>query len=64
MPASNLIQCAPAVALVNWIQSDWFIGQQGALLVPSRGSKANCQGLRIVASLTAECMGTHLLTSF
>ena len=35
MPASNLTQCVPAVDLVSWIQSDWFIGQQGALLVPS-----------------------------
>ena len=38
MPASSLIQCVPAVDLVNWIQSDWFIGQQGALLVPSAKS--------------------------
>ena len=35
MPASSLIQCVPAVDLVSWIQSDWFIGQQGALLVLS-----------------------------
>ena len=35
MPASSLIQCVPAVDLVNCIQSDWFIGQQGALLVQS-----------------------------
>ena len=38
MPASSLIQCVPAVDLVNWIQSDWFSGQQGALLVPSAKS--------------------------
>ena len=38
MPASSLIQCVPAVDFVNWIQSDWFIGQQGALLVPSAKS--------------------------
>ena len=38
MPASSLIQCVPAVDLVSWIQSDWFIGQQGALLVPSAKS--------------------------
>ena len=28
----------PAVDLVNWIQSDWFSGHQGALLVPSAQS--------------------------
>ena len=38
MPASILIQCVPAVDLVSWIQSDWFIGQQAALLVPSAKS--------------------------
>ena len=38
MPASSLIQCVSAVDLVNWIQSDWFSGQQGALLVPSAKS--------------------------
>ena len=38
MPASILIQCASAVDLVNWIQSDCFIGQQGALLIPSAKS--------------------------
>ena len=38
MPASSLIQCVPAVDLVNWIQSDWFGGQQGVLLVPSAKS--------------------------
>ena len=38
MPASSLIQCVRAVELVNWIQSDWFIGQQRALLVPSAKS--------------------------
>ena len=35
MPASSLIQCVPAVDLVNWIQ---FIGEQGALLFPSAKS--------------------------
>ena len=38
MPASSLIQCVPEVDLVNWIQSDWFIGQEVALLVPSAKS--------------------------
>ena len=38
MPASSLIQCVPAIDLVCWIQSDWFIDQQGALLVPSAKS--------------------------
>ena len=38
MPASSLIQCVPAIDLVNWIQSDWFTGQQGALLVLSAES--------------------------
>ena len=38
MPASSLIRCVPAVDLVNWIESDWFTGQQGALLVPSAKS--------------------------
>ena len=38
MLASILIQCEPAVDLVNWIQSDWFIGQQRALLAPSAKS--------------------------
>ena len=28
----------PAVDLVNWIQSDWFSGHQGAFLVPSAQS--------------------------
>ena len=35
MPASSLIQWVPAVDLISWIQSDWCIDQQGALLVPS-----------------------------
>ena len=35
MPASSLIQCLPAVDIVSWIQSDWFISHQTALLVPS-----------------------------
>ena len=48
MPASSLKQCVPAVDLVNWIQSDWFIGQQGALLVSSaksiKGFKSQLSG--------------------
>ena len=38
MHAASLIQCVPAVDPVSWIQSNWFIGQQGALLVPSAKS--------------------------
>ena len=38
MTTSNLIQCMPAIDLVNCIQSDWFIDQQEALLVPSAKS--------------------------
>ena len=38
MPTSSLIQCVSAVDLVNWIHSDWVIGQQRALLVPSAKS--------------------------
>ena len=48
MPASSLKQCMPAVDLINWIQLDWFICQQGALLVPSatsiKGSKSQLTG--------------------
>ena len=32
---SSLKQCVLAVIIVNSIQSNWFIGQQGALLDPS-----------------------------
>ena len=35
MPASSLIQCVSAIDLVNWIQLDWFFGQQAVLLFPS-----------------------------
>ena len=38
MPASSLIHCVPVVDLFSWIQSDWFIDQQGSLLVPSAKS--------------------------
>ena len=38
MPASKLVQCVAAVNLVNWIQSEWFFGQRGAMLVPSAKS--------------------------
>ena len=38
MSVSSLKQCVSAVDLVNWIQSDWFIGQQEAQLVPSAKS--------------------------
>ena len=61
MPASILIHCGLVVDLVNWIHSDWFIGQQGALLVPSaksiEGFKSQLSGPADSCQFAAECMG-------
>ena len=38
LPASSLIRCVPVINLVNCLQSDWLIDQQGVLLVPTAKS--------------------------
>ena len=53
MPVSSLIQCVPAIDLVNWIQSDWFTGQQGALLVLS------AESIKGFKSQLADCCRFH-----
>ena len=68
MPASSLIQCVPVVDLVNFIQSDWFFGQQGALLVPSaksiRGFKSQLTGPAYSSQFDSRMYGDNSLTKF